>query len=250
MSKFIKALKQTSQPSPAPIGFHGTQAARKPRIMLVASVAQPGKDVSALVTGADAVVFSAAGPDEIKDYAKKIKDTEIPAGIMLADDALTGGKTPEIEGDFIIFPPKTPLFELKEKMGRIMVIDINIADSLLRAIDDLPLDAVYVPLKAEGAFSWQDLAAVQRMDNICPKPLLVRVPATVTGSDLATLWKVGADGVVIEVSAADAGKMKELREAADKTDFPLPRRTKKAEVSLPFIRATVDEEDEEEPDEE
>jgi hypothetical protein len=248
MSKFTEKMKQTSQPAPAPIGFHGMQAARKPRIMLVAAITQPGKDLNELVSGADAIVFSAANLNEIKD-SRKLKDTEIPTGILLQDASWDGEKAPEPEGDFLIFPPRMPLFDLRAKMGRIMAIDKDIADSLLRAIDELPLDAVYFTVKGDGALTWQDLAGIQRIDNICAKPLLVRVPSNITGSDLATLWKVGADGAVIDVSTAEDGKMKSLREAADRTDFPLPRKTKKAEASLPFIHPAVDEEDEEEPDE-
>ncbi len=153
-----------------------------------------------------------------------------------------------IAADFLAFPPTTPLFELPVKLGRILEIDAGIPDTQLRAIDDLPVEAVLFTGNPD-LINWQYLITLQRLENLLAKPLLVMVTPKVTVTELQTLWSVGVDGVVIEVETATAGVLKELRQEVEKAVFPLPRKAKKVDVMLPFISPTPPGESEEEEDE-
>ena len=249
MSKFIEKLKIHTQSSPAPLGFGKTPAQEKPRMLLVALLT--GTDNSKIgecVKGADAVLVSSDSPGSLIEALPKIQkaNSDVLWGGYLKN---TGPEKLDIKStaaDFLVFSPQTSLFEIPDKTGKILEIDAAITDTQLRAIDDLPVDAVFFAAKPE-VLNWQYLITIQRLDNLLAKPLLAAVPPEVTIEELQTLWSVGVDGVVIEATAS--GKLKALRDDIGKTVFPLPRKSKKAEVRIPFVGPAPVEEPDEEDDE-
>ncbi len=249
MSKFIGKLKSHTQLTPAPLGFGKAPAQEKPRILLAACVNTDTKDIAACVGGADAVVFSDNSIGSIISYISKLNQ-EVPGviwGGWLKSPKSEKAKTASLPVDFLAFPPNTSLFETPAKMGRILEIDINIPDTQLRAIDDLPVEAVFVGSLPEK-MDWQYLISLQRLDNLLTKPLLAAVSPEVTVLELQTLWSVGVDGVV--VMGSEGEKLKSLRQEIDKAVFPLPRKSKKVDVVLPLMSpaksAELDEEEEDE----
>jgi hypothetical protein len=159
--------------------------------------------------------------------------------------------------DFVVFPASTPLtvFNKEEvgKTGKILEVEASLSDGLLRTLNGLPIDAVFFAAEGKNDFSltWQHLMLFQRLGDWLTKPLLVPVPAKITGDEFQTLWEAGVDGVVVTVpSDLSPERFKELRQAINELPFPLPRRREKPEPLLPRISPKTSLEAEEEEEEE
>jgi hypothetical protein len=252
MSKFIEKLKNHTQLSPAPIGFGKAPVQEKPRILLVAGLTLANIDnLAEYINGADAALLKADSLSSIDENLPKLSQSapDVVWGGRLTNAHWDKAENTKIKADFLVFSPEMPLFDLPTGLGRILEIDVNITDTQLRAIDELPVEAVLFSAKPE-ILNWQYLIMLQRLDNLLVKPLLAVVPSGVTSTELQTLWGVGVDGVVIELEAGQVNRLKELRQEVEKASFPLPRKSKKAEVRLPFISqappADAEEEEEDE----
>jgi hypothetical protein len=244
-SKFIDKLKQVSQAMPQPVGFRTTQSVSpKPKILLVASLAQADmKDMADCVAGADAGLVHiselGSGAKAIQKIYQAVPD--IPWGGWLRDSGRGEIKQiVKVGCDFVVFPAaNTPLAIFQgDEGGKILEVEPSISEGLLRAVDELPVDAVLIASEqAEGYFlTWHHLMLFQRFADLLTKPLLVSVPLSVTASELQALWEAGVDGVVVEVeSGQPAERLKELRQVIDKMVFPTPRRQGKARALLPYV---------------
>jgi len=243
MSWFVDKLKQVSQAVPQSIGFRSAQPVSvKPRILLVASLAQANiDDLADRVAGADAgllPITKSTGVGSLAKVSQAVSD--IPWGGWLRD--IAEGEVERVtktDFDFVVFPPaSTPLATLKDdKVGKILEIGASLSEGLLRAVDELPVDAVLVADEQKGEYflTWQHLMFFQRCANSLSKPLLVSIPLNVSTNELQALWKAGVNGVVIGVEAGQpTERLKELRQVIDKLVFPSQRERKKAEVLLPY----------------
>jgi len=259
MSRFIDKLKQVSQAEPQVMGFGAAKkVSPKPKMLLVASLAQA--DVSRLadyVAGADAgllpVPKSSSGAGTFQKISQVVPD--IPWGGWLRD---TGEKRikqlAKVGCDFVVFPAaNTSLSILQDDaVGRILQVEASLGEGLLRAINELPVDAVLIVGEPEAGYllTWHHLMLFRRFASLLTKPLLVFVPSKVTANELQALWDAGVDGVIVAVGAGQpAGGLKGLRQAIDKLTFPLSRKRGKVEPLLPHIGRETDvvtEEEEEE----
>ncbi len=259
MSRFIDKLNRLSRAEPQPIGFRVTQlASPKPKIQLVASLAQ--ESVESLVdytAGADAGLLHISKLSSVAKALQKISEAvpDIPWGGWLQDSG--PGEIEQmvkIGYDFVVFPAtNTPLAILQnDEVGKVLEIDASLGEGLLRAANELPIDAVLIASEQrEGYFlTWQHLMLFQRFADLLTKPLLVSIPSNVTAGELQALWEAGVDSVVIELRVEQPqDRLNELRQAIDKLTFPSPRKREKAEPLLPRIGgepSTVSMEEEEE----
>jgi hypothetical protein len=250
MSKLIDKLNKVSQVEPAPMGFgRAQQAPPKPKLLLIASLQTDGGNLAELVVGADAGLLSISNPDAAaKTIQKAAKaSSNIPWGAWLKAGG-TGelNELGKVGTDFVIFPAESTSLAMveDEKIGKILELDPELNQTLLVAINDLPVDAVFIDSNLEkGYLTWHHLMLFQRFSDLLTKPLLVAVPSNVTGNELKALWKAGVDGVV-----AEDGEIKRLRQMIDETAFPVPRKRVKGEALVPHItpEAPVPEEEEEE----
>lgn len=246
MSKFIDKLKQLSQTAPEPMGFKAAAAATpKPKMLLVARVAD-----FADVAGADAGVISLTGPGakSIKEALKAAPD--IPWGGWLGDSVREDIKPLIAECDFLVFPSNAALTTLpSDKVGKVLEVPPSLGDGLLRAVEELPVDAVLMDSAlADGQpLTWNHLMQFQRCANLLTKPVLVSVSHTVTSSELQAMHAVGVKGIVVEVKAGQpAGRLAELRQAIDKIVLPAPANRRRPMALIPNLGAAVAEEAEEE----
>jgi len=262
MSRFIDKLNRLSRAEPQPIGFRMTQAAPPtPKIQLVATLAQESvESLADYVAGADAGLLrisskTSSGAKSLQKISQLMPD--IPWGGWLIGSGL--GRIKQITGagcDFVVFPAgDTPLAILQnDEVGKILEVEASLGEGLLRAVNELPVDAVLIAgEQREGHFlTWQHLMLFQRFADLLTKPLLVSVPSNVTAGELQALWEAGADSVVVEVTAGQPqDRLKELRQLIDKLAFPSPRRRQKVEPLLPRTGrdtnvVSVEEEEEEE----
>jgi len=256
VSKFIDKLKQVSWAAPQAMGFKVTLAAPpRPRMLLVASLA--GADIDGLaqrVAGVDGGLLDISGPGEGAKALRKVRKVvpDIPWGGWLKGGG--GGMGPLVKAgcDFAVFPLTTPLATLQDgEMGRVLQVEESLSESLVPAIDDLPVDAVLVTGGQEEHFlTWKHLMVFQYFAGLLSKPLLVSVAPTIADSELQALWEVGVDGVVVGVETAQpVARLSELRQLIDGLTLPSYRKLKKTEAILPRIGGggdtVIDDEDEE-----
>jgi hypothetical protein len=259
MSKFIDTLKRVSQVGLQPMGFRAAQGvSQKPRMLLVATLAQV--DIGRLadwVAGADAGLLPIAklssGAKTLQQMCQAMPD--IPWGGWLGDIGREGiGEVVEAGGDFVVFPAaNTSLAILQdEKLGKVLEVEPELDPGLLKAIDDLPVDAVLIGGEQEKDYflTWHHLMLFRRCAGLLSKPLLVSAPSDVAANELQALWEAGVNGVVVTAGVGrPEGRLAELHQMIDKLTLPSPGKRQKVEPLLPRIGGEpgiVSEEEEEE----
>ena len=258
MSRFIDKLNQVSRGVPQSMGFKRAQpVSDKLKILLIASLAEVSDGLADYVTGADAGLLripeSNSGSKILKEITQATPD--IPWGEWLRNTGQNNIKqVAKTDCDFVVFPAvNTPLALLQnDEIGKIIEVESSLSEGLLRAVNELPVDAVLITAEQgeEYSLTWHHLMLFQRFADLLTKHLLVSIPPNVTASELQALWEAGVDGVVIEVGAGQpADRLKKLRQAIDKLTFPSQHKRGKTEALLPHIggeSSIVTEEDEEE----
>ena len=258
MSKFIDKLKRISQAGLQPMGFRTVAPVpQKSRMLLVATLAQVDIDrLTDFVAGADAGLLSIAklssGAKTLKQICRAMSD--IPWGGWLKGIGREGiGQVVEAGCDFVVFPAANTSLALlqNEKLGKVLEVEPGLDPGLLKAIDDLPVDAVLIAAEEEDYFlTWHHLMLFQRCADLLTKPLLVSVPSEVVASELQALWEVGVGGVVVKAGVGQPeGRVAELRQMLDKLTLPPSGKRKKVEPLLPYSGGEtriVSEEEEEE----
>ena len=192
MSKFIDRLKQVSQETLQPMGFRADKMASvKPKIQLVANVSGDIDDLADYVAGADAGVLTASLLGSDIKTLKKISQamSQTPWGGWLGDSTQEKIKQMiELGCDFIVFPAVSTSLAIPQddKAGKILQVEQSLNEGLLRAVNELPVDAVLVADEQKGKYSltWHHLLLFQRFADLLTKPLLAPVPSNVTAYEL------------------------------------------------------------------
>jgi hypothetical protein len=258
MSKFIDKLKRISQAELQPMGFRTVAPVpQKSRMLLVATLAQVDIDrLTDFVAGADAGLLSIAKLSSGAKTLKQIRQamSDIPWGGWLKEVGREGiGQMVAAGCDFVVFPAANTSLALlqNEKLGKVLEVEPGLDPGLLKAIDDLPVDAVLLAAEEGDYFlTWHHLMLFQRCADLLTKPLLVSVPPEVVASELQALWEVGVGGVVVKAGVGQPeGRVAELRQMLDKLTLPPSGKRKKVEPLLPYSGGEpriVSEEEEEE----
>jgi len=245
MSKLIDKLIRVSKTAAQPMGFRATsEAAERPKIQIVASVAE--SDIDSLadsVDGADAVLISipksGLGTEALKKIPKVL--SEIPWGGWLG--GIAKGKIKQmIENgcDYVVFPAADTSVGTPSdgEVGKILQVEASLSEGMLRTINQLPVDAVFASADQKGKYdlTWHQLMIFQRIANMVTKPLLVTIPVNTAANELQVLWDAGVDGVVVETGAGKrAEELKKLRKVIDGLTFPTTRKREKREAVLPRV---------------
>jgi len=262
MSKLIDKLNQVARVEPQPMGFRTPQPKAKPKVLLIASLVQDDyvNNLADYLSGADAVLLPAAKSSQqagkFQEIARSLSG--IPWGCWLGDTGKKSTKSLMASGcDFVVLSASATLATPQEdKVGKVLQVESSISEGLLRAANELPIDAVLITdMEGEEDFlTWRHLMLFQRFADLLTKPLLASIPSNVTADELQLLFPTGVDGVVVEVGVGHpAGKLGELRRMIDKLTFPSPHKQRKVEALLPHISektSPVTEEEEEEEEEE
>jgi len=257
MSRFIDKLNQVSQVMPQPMGFRAVSpVASKPKMLLVASLAEAdGEGLADYVAGADAGLLVISKPSSEVRTFKEISQAvpAIPWGGWLK--SIGSGEIEQVTKancDFMVFPAATTSLAIvqNKKVGKILEVEASLSEGLLKAVDELPADAVLIGGEKKEGLTWHHLMLFQRFADLLTKPLLVSIPANVTANELQALCEAGVAGVIVEAGAGQpVERVSNLRRVIDKLVFPPQRKRGKTEALLPYIgaeRGTVAEEEEEE----
>jgi hypothetical protein len=258
MSRLIDKFQKAAQSSAQPMGFRTARAAApEPGIFLIVSLAPEAINNHADIGNSSGVLIRPNSTLLTATSVKKIVATlpDIPVGLYLEDadgkeiEALT-----EAGCDFVVFPASSRISAAPadKKPGRILQVESAMDDSLLRAVNSLPLDAVLLAdTFAGGSLVWHELMIFQHLANTMAKPLIINIPSNTTEAELKALWEAGVDGVIVEASTMKAGGLKELQKAIGKLPPRSARKRGKIDALLPrtgggsLTSAPPDEEEEE-----
>jgi hypothetical protein len=239
MSRFADKLKEALQVAPPPMGFfRAARPVSKPRMLLVAWIEDTEKP-AALLDGADAAVLASPKIPAAKTLKALVKSLDkLPLGVWVEGDA-SNLKSLDASGvDFVVFAPeKMPLAVIsEEKPGRIASIPLDIEDSLVRTLNELPADAVIIKSPSSSQLTFQDLMRFRRLGDWGTKPLLAAVPAALTESEVKALWDAGVDALVVSVNAANQAAFKELRAVVDGLELKTKPKWMKPRAIVPVVR--------------
>ncbi len=239
-----------------PMGFKAAHTISKSRLLLVARLGQSKIDaLDELVAGADAgllPVTGTYGATRLKEAVKSM--SPIPFGAWLEATGRREVKQLDRAGaDFMIFAAEKMPLSLPdtEEMGRILAIEPLDKEWLIPAINDLPLDAVFIESQSKSGLTWHQLMIIKRIAGLLTKPVLVPVNAVISQKELQLLWEAGVAGVVADVTPEKRGELKKLRQIIDSLTPPSKVRRGKARALVPAVLAelspvTGEEEEEEE----
>jgi hypothetical protein len=249
MSRLSDKLTQVSRAAPQPVGFRTSQPVpSKPRVLLIGSLAQANIDSLAdYLAGADAGLLHVSKSSSAAKALQKISQAmpDIPWGGWLTKSTQEGiEQISKIGCDFMVFPPaSTPLAILQDdKVGKVLEVESSLSEGSLRAVNELPIDAVLIASEQgeSDSLTWHHLILIQRFANLLTKPLLVSIPPKVTSVEFQALWEAGVDGTVIEVEVGQPDRLKEVRQIIDKIAFSSRRKRGKVEPSLPYVSRETD----------
>lgn len=244
MSKLIEKLNKQRQSEPQQMGFMLRKAeVEKPRLLLLAELAAENLEKwGEPLKAADGLIIDVNKTEDITSAEKACQtNSTIPAGAWLkTSSAAVLKKAATTECDFLVFSSAIPVtLTRKEKLGRILDIDITLSEGLLRAASELPLDALIVTGKhIELDLTLNRLMYIQRLLLLANKPVLVVVENTLSGPEMQSLWDIGVGGIIVEVSDERfAEKLTDLRSIIDKLEAPAFRKKAKTSAILPRMQA-------------
>jgi hypothetical protein len=242
MSQLIDTLKRIAGAASQPMGFGAARTTvATPKILLIAVIDPiiPENHASHL-DNADAVLIqpvkSRLTVKNVQKAAESLPNT--PWGISPEDgDGKKIDTLVEVGYDFVVFPPAGKISDTPndEKIGRILQVESSMDDGLIRAINDLPIDAVLVSDTYEPSESlvWHQLMIFQHLANLISKPLLASVPISINESELKALWEAGIDGIVVTIDEAIPEGLPTIRKYIDNLPARSVRKRGRVEAVLP-----------------
>jgi hypothetical protein len=251
MSKLISRLENLSKDTGEPIGFKA--AAQRPKgVPMLFVAALPKIDAhlaKRLGEAADAFLVPISDLENeinsLQSLAQAAK--ELTWGVWLKGSG-SATDLQKLGADFVVFAPEHMSASLlrMEELGKVAEVAPSLAEGLVNAIEELPIDAVLVSSSASFISVHQLMTFHWVADLVC-KPLLAVLPGDLSADDLSSLWDVGVQGVVTPVkTAADKDRLLEWRHAL--SNMPLKRSGGKITPLLPRLSSdssTLDEEDDE-----
>lgn len=247
MSKFVDKLQGLSK-HPVSLGFHSpSKVSTSLPMLLIAELSDTSlKEAKALFEGVvDAGLISKRHVDKAKLKQLSRAMGKIPLGVDLED--ATAVELADLKNtgcDFVIFNLKTPIVALAEEdMGKLLSVPPTLDGGLIKAINEVPLDGVFIGNVGEPFITLEHLLACQRLGAFLTKPVVVTLPSLVTDAELASLWQAGVDAVVLPSPQTREAFMR-LREMI--ANLPKRHRIRQGRegVSLPhYVTDLEDEED-------
>jgi HAMP domain-containing protein len=199
------------------------------------------EDASTVPAGVDAGVLRLSG---LKTGAAALKKASqaapgVPWGVWPVSVEIDRERLLKLGADFLIFAAGDAAISLPadDETGILVQIDTAMPENLLRALNELPVDAVLLtPAEAEiRPLLWRELMLIHRFASLVAKPLLVSVPPGMEAGELQLLWEAGVEGVVAEAGAgAPLDEIERLRQAIDGIQPHPPRKRPKMEPVLPL----------------
>lgn len=256
MSKLGDKIRKATRVEPAPLGF-GVAAARPrpPSLLLMvygpASGMRPPANLKD--SGVDALLLSLNPDKEAAEAARWAKAAgDLSCGVRVpsaAGETVAALKQAGI--DFLAFEAESASADvlLDTEMGYVLALAGDPSDSLLRAMADFPLDALWLA-DWHGPLTVRLQLELRRLYLLTRTPLLVPVRADIGAGDLECLRDAGVVGVAVDGREHGTwDRLPALRKAIDGLPPRVRRREERPEVVLPLremVSSAAQEEEEEE----
>lgn len=240
MSKLLERLNRVSRGPGQPMGFRASAISKGPSMVLIAALTEgDDKAAAAARESADAVLlsFGKLKGESLGQIVASIGD--LPWGVSLKEVTADGLSQLRDRGcDFLVFDAaRAPLALLREEeMAKIVEIEPSLADGLVRAIEQLPIDAVLIAEEGELSLSIHRLMVCQHVANLVGKPLVARTPLGISEEDLNELLETGIAGLVVNLERGVEEELSKLRQAIDTLPSSRWRRKESTEALLPYTR--------------
>ena len=254
MSKFVDKLQNLSKSLASPIGFH--PSAREPKgspMLLIAGLSglevKEAESVAGGNVDAALVLNQSVNTKIVGQMIKALGD--VPLGVFVQEmDEKKMNELVDSGCDFVVFDIKLPVEVLpKDGMGKFMMIEPSLDHSLVRAINSLDIDGVFLDHGEDSFVTVEHLLVYQLFSVLLDKPLIAMLPSLVSGDVLSKLREVGVGGVVTPATQPSQAFV-ELRQAIDNLPQRVERKQTKTSAILPhYIGSTPVEEEEEEEEE-
>ncbi len=217
MSKLSEAIKRTTRAEAPQIGFAPMQAKPRATMLLAALIganAQPPE-------GADIVLVQGAATAPAANGAK-----QQPLRGAWLDGAADAAQAHEGGFDFVVFnadeAPAGVLLE--EDAGLVMQAPDELPDSLVQALQWLPLDALLV--RWEGTLTVRRQLELQRVSGFSRKPLFLFVANEPSARELEALREAGVVAIVVDLTQPGSeARLATLRTTIDGLR-PRPKRSR------------------------
>jgi len=254
MSKFVDKLQSLSKSSTTPIGFHPSASESKsPAMLLIVGLSGTQAKEAKIVADVNADAGLILSEDPSAKLVRQMVEAmgDVPLGVFVK--GMNEEKINELASlgcDFMVFDIKAAAAVLhKEEIGKFLMIEPSLDQGLVRAINSLEVDGVFISSRGEDSFvAVEHLLVCRRFVELLEKPVIMALPSLVTKAELTSLGQVGVDSVVAP-STHSVEALAELK----KMISDLPRRARgrraKAGVKLPHYGGFVSREEDEEQEE-
>ncbi len=253
MSKFAEKLRSLSKSSAAPMGFHAAVSeAKSPSMLLVVGLAgtqvKEAKIAAEVRADAGFILSEGTSAQVVRQMIEAAGS--VPVGVFVK--GMSEKETTELASlgcDFVVFDIKRAAGVLsKKEVGRFLMIEPSLDQGLVRAINSLEVDGVFVNTGGNSSVAVEHLLVCRKFVELLEKPIVMMLPSLATKEEVTGLWQVGVDGVVVP-SGLSSEALAELKKMIG--DLPRGARGRRARagVVLPHYGGGVvgeeDEQDEE-----
>ena len=239
MSRFLDRLERINRGTPTAMGFGAAARTEKvPSMALIGALSDPGRAVqgaSVLASiGADAALIEGMDIEDILgDLAQPLGT--VPWGIRVQELKDEEASRYREKGcDFLGFGPEKALLGALEDddTAYLLCIQPDMEERSLRAIENLPVDAVLLLLKSvEPPLTIQHLITIGSVRSEFSKYLLLEVSGILTAGELEGLRDIGVDGLVVDATSLSAEELEGLKD----TLLALPKRQRNRSRKLDAI---------------
>jgi hypothetical protein len=250
MTRLTELIRRAMRVSSTPMGFVPSAAKAPATMLLVAFAGERWKQTvaDAVAAGADTVVLT-NNPND-REIAEAIEAAGgRPCGVPAADVAADQIERLHAAGvDFLVLEPEAPASALlDEQLTFLLHLRQELTDVQLRALDALPVAALYVEGEPGPITIWRQME-LQRVSGLARKPLVVRAQAPAGQQDLLTLREAGVALLAVDMKDRDAAAtLRSLRAAIDALPRRRPgRRDEGPRVTIPGAPSAPAAEEEEE----
>ena len=227
MSKLVTRIEKLSRGSPTPMGFGASsRAAQTPAMALIGILTKRSLKAAERLAKLDAdgaLIFDASSVNGLNLIIEALGET--PWGIKTTGlDAEGSDALVEKGCDFFIADADSVTVEAAkdERADVILSLPEDPADGFLRALEDLPISAVYTSLNEGDRLTLQRLIDVGAVRTMLDKYLIVEIPATLSSRELEALRDMGVDAVAVKAAGATKSSLKSLKQRL----VELPRQRK------------------------
>ena len=227
MSKFLDRMERINRGPTSTMGFGAAARSEKlPSLALVGALSDPAKSAkgASVLAGidADGALIEGHTNGSLTKLAKALKN--VPWGVRVEGlQQEQASRYRERGCDFLAFPPERALLGALEDSdtGYLLCVQPDMDERLLRAIEDLPIDAVLLPMASvEPPLTVQHLITIGSVRGAFSKYLLLEVAGVLSAGELEALRDMGVDGLVVDATALSSKELEGLKERL----LAIPRR--------------------------